>query len=263
MKVRGYIRPESCFATISEWEDIARLFLLLQKRGVDTRGGILDSDPKLAQLVMRWFGHQLFVETQLFDQLTQKNVLDFIEDFVNHRVWGLRREFGSYFYQDSADSSFLDEVKIAYFFSRGDIEPYVLLDDDFVVSVYGSTTYKVETKHWTTEQGLKNIEDSINSNHTYAISTFTKQWKPFFRKESNMLVLLEGNLRAAFRSDVKSLATDRGNRAVNMYRLAYPGERSNLCMKLDTLDIGGATSLWNEFIIKPTRVINYKTIRKL
>lgn len=262
MEVRGYIRPESCFATISQWEDIARLFLLLQKKGVDTRSGILDSDPKLAALVMRWFGHQLFVETQLFDQLTQKNVLDFIEDFVNHRVWGLRREFGSYFYRDDEDDSFLEDVKIAYFYSRGDIEPYVLLDDDFVMAVYGSTTYKVQTKHWTTEQGLKNISDSIENKHTFAISTFTKQWKPFFRKESNVLALLEGNLRAAFRSDVKSLATDRGNRAVNMYRLAYPEGGSNLCMKLDTLDIGGATSLWNEFIIKPTTIVKAKTIPK-
>jgi hypothetical protein len=259
MEVRGYIRPESCFATISEWEDIARLFLLLQRRGVDTRGGIIDSDPKLAGLIMRWFGHQLHVETQLFDQLTQKNVLDFIEDFVNHRVWGLRREFGSYFDQED---NLLENIKIAYFFSRGDIEPYVLLDDDFVMQVYGTTTYKVQTKHWTTEQGLKNIADSLDNKHSYAISTFTKQWKPFFRKESNVLVLLEGELRAAFRSDVKSLATDKGNRAVNMYRLAYPEGGSNLCMKLDNLDIGGATSLWNEFIIKPTAILKAKKIPK-
>lgn len=86
MEVRGYIHLESCFATIKEWEDIAKQFLLLQKKGVDTRGGQIDEDPKLAQLVNRWFGFLLHTEVQRWDQLTQRNVLDFIEDFVNHKV---------------------------------------------------------------------------------------------------------------------------------------------------------------------------------
>ena len=28
--------------------------------------------------------------------------------------------------------------------------------------------------HWTTEQGLINLQDSINNNHTFAISTLHK-----------------------------------------------------------------------------------------
>jgi hypothetical protein len=257
--VRGYIRPESCFATISQWEQIAEEFLSLQKKGVDTRGGVLDQDPKLAELVMRWFSHQLYVETQQFDSLTQKNVLDFIEDFVNHKVWGLRREFAPYFAING--TSYLDNLKIGYFYSRGDIEPYVLLDDKFTQHTYGTTNHLVTTMHWTSKQGLVNLQDSIDNHHTYAISTFTKQWKPFFRPESTMLTKLEGTLVAAFKSDVKSLATDRGNRAANLYRMAYPGEGDNLCKHVEDCT-GEATSLWNEIIIRPTKIVNYKQINK-
>ena len=257
--VRGYIRPESCFATISQWEQIAEEFLSLQKKGVDTRGGVLDQDPKLAELVMRWFSHQLYVETQQFDSLTQKHVLDFIEDFVNHKVWGLRREFAPYFAINGA--SYLDNLKIGYFYSRGDIEPYVLLDDKFTQHTYGTTNHSVTSMHWTSKQGLINLQDSIDNHHTYAISTFTKQWKPFFRPESTMLTKLEGTLVAAFKSDVKSLATDRGNRAANLYRMAYPGEGDNLCKHIEDCS-GEATSLWNEIIIRPTKIVNYKQINK-
>ena len=260
-KVRGYIHPESSFATISQWEQIAEEFLSLQKKGVDTRGGILDQDPKLAELVMRWFSYQLYVETQHFDLLTQKNVLDFIEDFVNHKVWGLRREFAPYFYDDGRDASYIDDLKIGYFYSRGDIEPYVLLCDKFVQNTYGTTNHTMTTLHWTSKQGLVNLQDSIDNNHTYAISTFTKQWKPFFRPESNILTKLEGKLVAAFRSDVKSIATDRGNRAANLYRMAYPGEGDNLCKHVEDCT-GEATSLWNEIIIKPIKIVNYKQINK-
>ena len=136
MEVRGYIHPESAFATISEWEQIAKEFLVLQKKGVDTRGGVIDSDPELAKLITRWFSFLLYVETQNYDLLTQKNVLDFIEDFVNHRVWGLRKEFGQYFYDDGKDVSFINDIKVAYFYSRGDIEPYVLLDDNLVSKIW-------------------------------------------------------------------------------------------------------------------------------
>jgi hypothetical protein len=261
MEVRGYIHPENCFATIAEWEQVAKEFLALQKKGKDTRGGVVDQDPKLADLIMKWFSFQLYIETQRYDSLTQKEVLYFIEDFVNHKVWGLRREFATYFYNDNHDINFIDNIKVAYFYSRGTLEPYVLLDDRLVTDIYGTTHNKVVTLHWTTEQGLINLQDSINQNHTYAISTFTKQWKPFFRPESNVLLQLEGELRGAFKSDVKSFATDRGNRAINMYRLAYPGEKTNMC--LDFKDcVGGATSLWNEIIVKPTRLISFKKIQK-
>ena len=261
MEIRGYIHPEACFATVKEWEQIAKQFLALQKKGIDTRGGQLDSNPQLAQLVNRWFGFLLHVETQRWDQLTQRGVLNFIEDFVNHKAWGLRREFHTYFYNDERDVSYLDQIKVAYFYSRGEIEPYVLVDDAFTSLIYGKTDHKMTTMHWTTEQGLINLQDSINTGHTFAISTFTKQWKPFFRKESNVLLKLEGNLCAAFKSDVKSYATDGGNRAVNMLRLAYPGGGSNLCLDPEQCT-GGATSLWNEIIVKPTKLIAFKKINR-
>ena len=261
MEVRGYIHPEAAFATISEWEQVAKQFLVLQKKGADTRGGVIDSNPELAKLIQRWFSFLLYVETQRYDLLTQKNVLDFIEDFVNHRVWGMRKEFEGYFYDSATEVSHINDVRGAYFYSRGDIEPYALLDDNLVSKLYETTTEKVQVMHWTNEQGLKNLQDSINNNHTYAISTFTKQWKPFFRRDSNVLLKIEGNLRGAFKSDVKSLATDNGNRAVNMFRLAYPGEETNLCLNV-TDCIGGATALWNEFIIKPTKLLGFKKVQR-
>jgi len=259
MEVRGFLHPESCFATIAEWEDVAKQFLALQKRGKDVRGGILDQDPKLAALVMKWFGFQLYVETQRYNLLTQKNVLDFIEDFVNHRVWGLKREFASYFKTDN--HNLINTVKIAYFYSRGDIEPYFLLDDTFVNGLYGSTSIQVVTYHWTDKQGLFNLADSIKNHHIYALSTFTEQHKEFFRRESNILVKLQGTLRGAFRSDVKSFATDRGNRAVNMYRLAFPGGECNMCLDVQKCS-GSQTSLWNEIIIKPQKIVDYSITQK-
>ena len=57
----GYIKPESSFATITEWEDIAKQFLALQSKGYDTRGGMMIDNPQLASLVERWFGFQLHV----------------------------------------------------------------------------------------------------------------------------------------------------------------------------------------------------------
>jgi hypothetical protein len=38
--VRGYYHPDSCFATIAEWEEVAKQFLELEKQGFDTRGGM-------------------------------------------------------------------------------------------------------------------------------------------------------------------------------------------------------------------------------
>lgn len=147
MKVRGYIHPENCFATIAEWEQVANEFLALQKKGKDTRGGVIDQDPKLSELIMKWFSFQLYIETQRFDSLTQKEVLFFIEDFVNHKVWGLRREFATYFHNDKQDVNFIDNIKVAYFYSRGTLEPYALLDDRLVTDIYGTTNNKVTTLH--------------------------------------------------------------------------------------------------------------------
>ena len=261
--VRGYYHPESAFATISEWEQIAKQFLALEKKGFDTRGGVIDDNNELIQLVHRWFGYQLYVETQHFDNLTQKMVLDFIEDFVNHRVWQLRNEFENYLFNDATDKSYLETAKIAFFYSRGALEPYELLDSQFTKNIYDTTDHIVTTLHWTSEQGVKNLQDSIDNGGTYAISTITKQYKSFFRPESNYLVKLQGKLVAAFKSDIKSIVTDRGNKAVNMYRLGYPGGEQNLCLNKDLcMDTDHSTYLWNEIIVKPVEILEVKKIVK-
>lgn len=255
--VRGYYHPEAAFATISEWERIANQFLTLEKKGFDTRGGIIDNNIELIQLVNRWFGYQLYVETQHFSSLTQKMVLDFIEDFVNHRVWQLKNEFNEYFKGD------INNIKIAFFYSRGSLEPYTLLDSEFTEDVYGTTNQIVTTLHWASEQGVKNLQDSIENGGAYAISTFTKQYKKFFRPESNYLVKLQGKLVAAFKSDIKSIVTDRGNKAVNMYRLGFPGGEDNLCLNKDLcMDSDHSTYLWNEIIVKPVKILEVKKIVK-
>ena len=254
--VRGYFHPESAFATISTWEKIAKAFLALEKQGFDTRGGIIDDNTKLVQLINRWFSYQLYVETQRYDLLTQKNVLDFIEDFVNHRVWGLRKELEVYF-KDNIDS-----IKIAFFYSRGDMEPFVLLDKQFTQDVYGTADHIVTTLHWTTKQGVLNLQDSIDSGTTYDISTFTKQYKKFFRPEANYLVKLQGKLVAAFKSDVKSIVTNQGNKAANVFRLSHPSG-DNLCMSTNTCtDLDHSTYLWDEIIISPIKIIDTQQVNK-
>ena len=81
--------------------------------------------------------------------------------------------------------------------------------------------------------------------------------RPFFREESNVLVKFIGNVRAGFRSDIKSYAVDNGRRSCNMYRLEYPGENvSNICYELDTCDGKIETSLWNEYVATPIEIIS-------
>ena len=254
--VRGYFHPEASFATISEWEQIANEFLELQKQGFDTRGGVIDDNHNLVQLINKWFSYQLYVETQRFDGLTQKEVLDFIEDFVNHRVWQLRDEFS-----EALGDNLIDSVKVAFFYSRGALEPFVLLDQEFTQSVYGTTDAIVTVLHWTSQQGVLNLQDSMENGGIYAISTFTKQYRKFFRPESNILVKLRGKLVAAFKSDVKSIVTDRGNKAANMFRLGHPDETSNLCTSTDTCnDENKSTYLWNEIIVKPVEILEVKKV---
>jgi len=245
-EVRGYLKPESEFRTIEEWQDIAREFLQLQSKGVDTRGGILPDDPKIGQLVTKYFGWLYHNEAARYELLTEKNVLDFIEDFVNHKVWFFPREFGDLF----ADFT---KLRYAWFYSRGDIEPYVLLDSEFVQQTYGTERFKVESYHWTSELGLENLRNRIVGKRI-ALSTFTHQFKKFFRKESTTLVKLQGYLVAGFRSDVKSFATDTGLRAANLYRMINPGGVPNLCTDLECTDENG-TYLWNEIVIYPTNII--------
>ena len=252
---QALIYPESSFATISQWEEVAEQFLALQTKGADTRGGVIQGSSLLPQLVNKWFGFQLKNELQRYSPtITRKNVLDFVEDFVNHKVWGLRKEFAPYFPN-------IDEIKIAYFYSRFDIEPFVLLDEQFTQSLYGSTDHKVIAMRFTTMENMHNLDKLITNGVSFDMSAFTHQWKPFFKKESNVVVKLEGDLVAAFRSDVKSIPTDKGNKAASMERLAYPGDLDNLCTTLDDCS-GEKTRLWNELIIKPTKIIGYKQLNR-
>ena len=251
VKVRGYIKPSSSFRTLLQWELVVEELLELQKAGVDTRGG-QNLNQRLLQIIDEYFGFQYHVETERYDLLTQKNILDFIEDFTNHRFWGLEREFGSYFPD-------IKKLKFAYFYSRGDMEPYVLMDDEFTTQIYGSLDNQKQLKHYTTEDGVKRIQAAIDSGRPFDISCFTIAERPFFRPESNMTIELIGNVRGGFRSDIKSVAVDTGRRACNMYRLEYPGrDQDNICRELDSCDAEVRTSLWNEYIATPIKILSVK-----
>ena len=247
--VRGYIKPVSSFFTLAQWEDVVLKLLKLQEDGIDTRGG-LSLNKELISIVENYFGYQLHEEVERWDLLTQKNVLDFIEDFVNHRFWGLEKEFSSYFPD-------ISRLKFAYFYSRGDMEPYVLLDDEYTMQLYGSTYNPKELLHFTSPDGLKRLRDSISSGSTFDISSFTVAERPFFRPESTLVVKLIGNVRAGFRSDIKSMAVDTGQRACNLYRLEYPGrDVNNICYELESCDGSVRTSLWNEYIATPVKIVS-------
>ena len=252
--VRGYFKPESSFHTLKEWEEIANEFLELEGEGFDTRGGQIDYNPKLIGLINKYFGYQLYIETEQFPSLTRKKVLDFIEDFVNHRVWQLRIEFKDFITN-------IDNDRIAFFNSRDNIEPYILLNEQFTTDTYGKSDIELETLHWTDKAGLINIIDSIQNGWSFDLSTFTTQAKDFFRTESNILVKLKGDLVAAFKSDAKTFATDNGHKAANMYRLGYPDKDSNLCRNPNDCT-QNKTHLWNEIVIKPKQVISYKQVKR-
>ena len=198
--------------------------LSLQQRGFDTRGGGISLQQEVVDLVATHFEFQMNVEVNRYDLLTYKNVMDFIEDFVNHRFWSFVHDFGSYFPN-------IDKLRFAYFYSRGDLEPYVLLDDEFTAQLYGSTYNPKELLHYTTAEGVKRIEKSIKMGNGFDISCFTVAERPFFRPESNLIIKLAGNVRAGFRSDIKSVAVDNHRRACNLLRLEYPGrDKNNICL---------------------------------
>ena len=264
-KVLGYIRPAESFYTLDEWQSVVEELIALQSSGLDTRGGEIsckhptfcseaDMD-RFVQILGKCWGYQLDVETERYDLLTMKNALDFIEDFVNHRFWGFEREFGSYFPD-------INRLRFAYFYSRGDMEPYVMLDDEYTSQLYGSLDNVAELQHFTSEEGLERIATAISAGEQFDISTFTVAERSFFRPTSNLSVTLTGNVRAAFRSDVKSLALDNGRRACNMYRLEYPGkEVNNICYDLSAcLDQTRVeTDLWNEYIATPLQIVDVKS----
>ena len=262
VKVRGYLKPDDAFRTLSEWEETAYYFLDLQGRGLDTRGGKAsckqrkctpEDEEAFMSMLEEYFKYQLNDEVDRWELLTMKNVLDFIEDFVNHRVWSFKREYGSYFPD-------ISKLRFAFFYSRGDMEPYVLLDDEFTMQIYGNLNNVKTVHHYTSAEGLSRLEQQIVSGPSFDISAFTAMERPFFRPESNILVTLIANVRAGFRSDIKSYAVDSGRRACNMYRLEYPGNKSNLCYDLSECDGPLETTLWNEYIVTPIQIVEYKAI---
>lgn len=263
-KVLGYIRPAESFHTLDEWQVVVEELIELQAAGFDTRAGKISckhptfckkSDMvRFVQILADYWGYQLDIETSRYELLTTKNVLDFIEDFVNHRFWGLEREFGSYFPD-------IGRLRFAYFYSRGDMEPYVMLDDEYTTQLYSTTDRVAVLQHFTSPEGLERITHAIESGEQFDISAFTIAERPFFRTTSTISIKLLGNVRAAFRSDVKSLALDNGRRACNMYRLEYPGKDvNNICYDLESC-LGQSrvkTDLWNEYIATPLEVLEYK-----
>jgi|TARA_E500000331_G_scaffold131154_1_gene128366 hypothetical protein len=253
VKIRGYVRPADQFHTLGVWEKNINEMLALQTKGMSVRGAKITIDPEQPVASDRWlklidhfFGYLLEVETGRFG-LTEKNVLDFIEDLINHRFWSIKKQYENYFPD-------IDSLKFGFLYSRGDIEPYVMIDQEFTEQFYGSTNNIKTVKHFTTGQGLKKILESIENEEDFDISTFTVVASPFFRDESNVIVTLDANVRAAFRSDIKSLALDNGRRAANLHRLDYPGEETNICPNLNLCDGELKTSLWNEIIATPVKV---------
>ena len=250
--VHGYIKPEKAFHTLSEWEEFVRKILEYQKKGhyVSHSHGQIVGPKELQELITDFYGFQLNVDVERYDLLTTKNVLDHVEDFANHRYWTLEKLFSQFF-----DN--IDDLRFAYFYSRGDLEPYVLVDDAFTEQVYGSLNNIKTLYHYTHQEGVERIQRAINSGDPFDISAFTVAERPFFRQKSNMIMEFEGNVRAGFRSDVKSYSVSNGRKCVNLHRLGYPGEKDNLCVDLDN-DCNGElkTSLWNEFIVTPLKILD-------
>ena len=252
-KVRGNVHPEELFHTISYWKDVARQILVLQQQGFDTRMGVIDDHPELKSIIDKHFYYQLYIETEKYNPyLTPTIVLNFIEDFVNYRIWGFAREYGEYF-QD------INKLQIAFFYSRGDIEPYILIDDEYTKQTIGTLNLTANVYHWTTETAYYNMLDMIKA-YPYDISTFTVQTKKYFVPESNYLIKLNGLVKAAFHSDAKTIVTNTGKRAVNVYRLPHP-TGSNICPNVISCT-SIETSMWNEIVVRPLSIIWGKEIEE-
>jgi hypothetical protein len=264
VKVLGYLKPADSFFTLAEWEHFVVRMIELQGSGFDTRGGKINCKHakfcsvkdynEFLSLVIQYFGFQLNTEVERYDLLTYKNILDFIEDFVNHRFWGLEKEFEHYF-QD------ITKLRFAYFYSRGDIEPYALIDEEFTTQLYGSNWNPKKLAHYTSSEGVLKLQSAIDQGLQFDISSFTVAERAFFRESSDHIIEFVGNVRAGFRSDVKSFATTIGRRAVNLYRLEYPGkDLNNICYELESCDGSVRTSLWNEYIATPVEILSVRKI---
>ena len=263
-EVRGYIKKEESFHTIGQWEKVVNYLLSAQRDGIDTRGGYLscksnscspDELTAVEDVVDHYFGH-LKWDVKRYELLTEKGVNDFIEDFINHKFWELESNYGKYFPNP-------ETLRFSFFYSRGDIEPYVLLDENFTQQIYGTNFNLMEVCHFTSKEGLANLEKAIAGDGFFDISTMTVRARDFFRPESNIEVRLLGNVKAAFRSDIKSLAIESGHRAANLLRFEYPGrDKVNLCYSLDTCDEELRTGIWNEIIVTPVKILESKVVNK-
>lgn len=255
--VHGYIKPESAFHTLEGWEkDFVNKILEFQKEGhyISYGHGEVVGPQELQDLIDEFYGFQISVDVDRYSLLTTKNILDHIEDFSNHRYWGLENEFGRYFEN-------IEQLRFAYFYSRGDMEPYVLIDDAFTQQIYGSVNNPKNLYHYTHPEGVERIQRAIESGNPFDISAYTVAERDFFREKSNLIMEFEGNVRAGFRSDVKSYSVSNGRKCVNLHRLGYPGkEKDNLCTDLNN-DCNGElkTSLWNEFIATPLTILEVHT----
>lgn len=251
-KVRGYIKPTASFHTINEWETMVNILLEFQHLRIDTRKQEIPE--ALESLIMRFFDFQINEEIPRYELLTWKNFTDFIEDFVNHKFWAMKKQYQSYFPD-------ITTLRFSHFYSRGDIEPYVLLDEEWTNQLYGSLVIEKTVKHFTNEEGLQNIIASMESGRMFDISCFTTAHQPFFDDKSSLEVTLKGHVKAAFRSDVKSFATDSGRRAMNLHRLDYPGDDlTNICYDLSDCE-PDRTSLWNELIVTPIEILSVKSVQ--
>ena len=250
-RVRGYIKPVESFHKLEDLEEFALQVLDLQKAGIDARDRMFQQP--LIDLIKMYMPH-LFVDAERYShRFDETSLMIFVEDFCNHRVWSFEDQFGDYFPD-------IDTLKFSYFYTRGDVEPYVLLDENYTTQFYGSTNNVKQLKHFTSEEGLANLQAAIQSGRAFDISCFTTAQKEFFDSNSNLLVTLLGNVRAGFRSDVKSFAVSSGRRACNLFRLGYPGAKTNICLELDSCDEMNQTSIWNEYIATPVKILSVEKL---
>lgn len=250
-KVRGYIKPSKSFHSLSDLQSMATDVLNLQRAGIDAR----DKDSGVLLNLLYDYMPHIAVDAERYSQRFDiSSVYNFLEDFVNHRVWSFEDQFGKYFPD-------IGSLKFSYFYSRGDMEPYVLLDEEYTSQLYGSTNNIYTVKHYTTQEGMQNIKEAIKAGNPFDISCFTAMEKEYFDKNSNVLLTLRGNVRAGFRSDVKSFAVDNGRRACNLFRLGYPGDETNICEDLAECE-ENTTSIWNEYIATPLEIVNVEVIRR-
>ena len=260
--VRGYVKDEKSFHTYRDWSSAVDFLLSSQNLGIDTRGGNLscklkDCDEKELQtteeVIEYFFGH-IKQDIDRYDLLSEKSYFDFIEDFINHKFWALEKNYSSYFKN-------FKTCRLSFLYSRGDIEPYVLIDDNFTNQIYGSLFNPIEVIHYTTQNGLKNIKESIDRGPEFDISTMTIKSRDFFDNKSNIEVRLIGNAKAIFRSDVKSFAVSNGNRAANLLRFEYPGKNiTNLCYDSSGCESELKTGIWNEIIATPIKILDFKLV---